>query len=424
MGWVGDAVRRVVKFGGVVLATPEKVREMAGAIPPMISAGDEVAVVVSAMGDTTNRLHKTFLTTTAGEYEEADLERYLTLGEEESALAFAAALRSMQQKAKAILPRDAGFPVRVRISGPLPPLMGEKGNEPRPFSLREPACQKAVQEVILPLLKAGVVPVVCGFAARDQRGRIITLGRGASDLTAFILAHLLNADELLLVKDVEGVYTADPRFTSSRRRISFLTSRELEMLTGAGSGVLHPSAVRFMTKKTAIRIVPPGEDKWEKTGTIVQPVSPVSISACEEPVAVVSFIGHGFSRFPSLLNPLSQALESLHIPVHSITFSDDLVAFYIPEKSCEQAYEAMSRQALRISAITSSTIKKGLGKITLSSPEFIYQPGVLEKMLRPISRKGINIWEIVTLHSDIHIFIEYKDVSAVLEILQKGREGR
>ncbi len=417
-------MRRVIKFGGAVLATPEKLREMAGTIPPMISDGDEVAVVVSAMGDTTDRLHKIFIDATAGEYEEAELERYLILGEEAATMAFAACLRSMKQKAKAILPRDTGFPVQVRISGPLPPLSGEKGNEPRPFELRESACQKRVRDVLLPLLEARVVPVVCGFAARDQRGRIITLGRGASDLSAFILAHLLNADELLLIKDVEGVYTADPRFTSTRRRISFLTSRELEMLAGAGSRVLHPSAVRFMAEKTAIRILPAGEEKWEKTGTVVHPVSRVSLSFCEEPLAVVSFIGHGFSRFPTLLNPLSEALESLHIPVHSVTLSDDLVAFYIPEKSCEQAYEVMSRQALRISAITSSTIKKGLGKITLSSPEFIYQPGVMERMLRPISRKGINIWEIVTLHSDIHLFVEHKDVASVLEILHRGSEGR
>ncbi|MGH8104469.1 MAG: hypothetical protein ACREJQ_08115, partial [bacterium] len=135
----------------------------------------------------------------------------------------------------------------------------------------------------------------------------------------------------------------------------------------------------------------------------------------------VTFIGHDFSRYPSLVFSLATAAESLKIPILSISFTDEIIAFYLPEHRADEAYVAMTKGVSRVSSITSSTVRRGLGRITLSSPDFIHQPGAVARVTTPISGAGINIWEIVTVHSEIHLYVDYSDLDAVLSLLQPAK---
>lgn len=412
-------MRKIVKCGGAVLATPEHIRRIAASVRALREDGNEVAVVVSAMGDRTNALHKSFLEATGGKFRPEDFERYIILGEVEAAELFAATLNSAGVPARAFTPFSDLWPIVVRMPR-ITAAAAEKINEEKKFTLNRAESIKRVKRGVLKDLKAGRVPVVCGFAALDTRGHIVTLGRGGSDLSAVLLAKLLDAEEIVLVKDVEGVYSADPRLARQKRRISVISSRDLEVLTRSGSRVVHPSSLRLMPKDTTLRIVSYKDKDWDESGTEVRFEESAAITKTPHPVAVITFIGHDFSRYPSLVFTLASAAECLKIPILSISFTDEIIAFYLPEKKADEAYVAMTKGASRVSAITSSTVRKGLGRITMSSSDFIHQPGAVARVVAPIARAGINIWEIVTVHSDIHLYIDFSDLDPVLSLLRSN----
>jgi bifunctional aspartokinase / homoserine dehydrogenase 1 len=96
------------------------------------------------------------------------------------------------------------------------------------------------REILLPLLEAGIVPVVTGFIGATQDGRITTLGRNSSDFSGALIAHVVNAEELVIWTDVDGIYTANPRESAEARLLHELSYEEAHALAASGAKVLHP----------------------------------------------------------------------------------------------------------------------------------------------------------------------------------------
>jgi aspartate kinase len=214
----------VVKFGGTSLGTAARVRRAARRLRAHARAGRRVVVVVSAAGGATDRIARLLAAVSRGRPAPRETDRALATGEDLSAALLASALAALGVPARSLRGGEAG----VRAEG------GHCGGR---IARVDPAPLRA-------LLDAGIVPVVSGFQGARADGETVTLGRGASDLSAVAIAAELGAAECHIITDVEGVFDRDPRIDDTARFFPRLTHGELLRLAESGAKVVHAEAAR------------------------------------------------------------------------------------------------------------------------------------------------------------------------------------
>lgn len=219
----------VQKYGGTSVGSLALIRSVAAQIARVRQRGDSVAVVVSAMGDSTDRLVDLARELVA-EPDARELDALLATGEQVSVALLAMALRAQGVAAKSY----TGAQVRVQTS--------ETHGKARIEAIETGRLQADLQ--------SGCIPVVAGFQGVSASGDVTTIGRGGSDTTAVALAVALRADECQILTDVDGVFTTDPRMVPDARCLPRLSFEEMLELAGQGSRVLHLRAVEFAKKYT------------------------------------------------------------------------------------------------------------------------------------------------------------------------------
>jgi aspartate kinase len=217
----------VQKYGGTSVGSVELIRRVADKVAAVRAAGDNVAVVVSAMGDSTDRLVD-LASGIAREPNPREMDVLLSTGEQVSIALVAMALCERGVPARSF----TGSQIRVRTT-----------NTHRRARITDVETTR-LRETI----DAGIVPVVAGFQGIDDAGDITTIGRGGSDTSAVALAVALKADECQILTDVDGVYTTDPRLVPEARRLDRVSFEEMLELAGQGSRVLHLRSVEFAAK--------------------------------------------------------------------------------------------------------------------------------------------------------------------------------
>jgi aspartate kinase len=217
----------VQKYGGTSVGSPELIREVAVRIARLRARGVDVAVVVSAMGDHTDRLVDLAREVSAHPHPR-ELDSLLSTGEQVSVSLLAMALH------------DVGVPARSLVGFQVPM---------RTTAVHGKARIEGIDgQRLAAIIAEGAVPVVAGFQGINAAGDITTIGRGGSDTTAVAVAVALGADECQILTDVDGVYTTDPRMVPAARRLPRLTFEEMLELAGQGARVLHLRAVEFAAK--------------------------------------------------------------------------------------------------------------------------------------------------------------------------------
>ena len=214
----------VRKYGGSSLATPELVRGVAARVAELAATGRPVVVVVSAMGDATDRL-VALAGQLADRPDPRELDQLLATGEQVSAAVLALALTRRGVDAVSLTGDQAG----IEVTG---------GPGAGTIAAIDP-------DRILDGLSRGRVVVVAGFQGRDAGGELRTLGRGGSDTTAVALAVALGAAECEICTDVEGVRTADPRIVPDTRPVPSISYEAMSELARGGARVLHPRSVEL-----------------------------------------------------------------------------------------------------------------------------------------------------------------------------------
>jgi aspartate kinase len=217
----------VQKYGGTSVGSVELIQRVAEKVAAVRARGEQIAVVVSAMGDSTDRLVD-LAAGIAREPDAREMDVLLATGEQVSIALLAMALCERGIPARSF----TGSQVRVRTT-----------------SVHRRARILDVEvDRVRAALDRGEVPVVAGFQGVDDDGNITTIGRGGSDTSAVALAVALKADECQILTDVDGVYTTDPRMVPEAKLLSRISFEEMLELAGQGSRVLHLRAVEFAAK--------------------------------------------------------------------------------------------------------------------------------------------------------------------------------
>src|SRR6056297_1489924 len=222
----GGRMRIVAKFGGTSVADGDRINRAADSIAAAVEAGHEVAVVVSAMGGTTDVL----LDEMKFDATEADRAEIVSMGERTSVRMLKGALEARGIDAEFLEPGRDNWPI----------ITDEYGEV-------DVDVTRARAEDCAESMAGGVVPVITGFLAEDHDGTITTLGRGGSDTTAVMLGNYMGADEVVIVTDVEGVMTGDPNVVEGARNVGEITVDELRNLSFRGAEVVAPSALTYKT---------------------------------------------------------------------------------------------------------------------------------------------------------------------------------
>ena len=248
----------VQKYGGTSVADADRIRQVAARVMKTKAAGYDVAVVVSAMGDTTDDL-LALAKKISPNPERRELDMLLSAGERISMALLSMAIRELGGDAISFTGSQSGIITNDRH-------VDARIIEVRPFRVQDE-------------LARGRVVVIAGYQGVSYRREVTTLGRGGSDTTAVAMAAALGAEYCEICSDVDGVYTSDPRVVPTARRIGTLSYEETQELAEAGAKVLNAQAVEFAKEKgiaiyaRATASVLPGQDP-SSDGTVVRKFAP------------------------------------------------------------------------------------------------------------------------------------------------------
>jgi len=390
------ADRVVIKFGGADLATGEKIRKAAEMV--LASGLKEIVVVVSAMADATDSL--VGVMSQIGNVTDRDYAEIVSMGERTSARIFCSALRSLGANAVYLEPAREGWPIVTDSS----------------FRDAEPDIEKTREKVKLylePLLGKKIV-VICGFLGQDEDGNITTLGRGGSDTTAMVLANCLRAREIILVKETEGVMSADPKMVPEAKPLSKMDIHEMFALAHGGAKIIKAEALKYKLPDQTLRVVSFSNGiaggGTEITGVFNSASSEISEKRGLVAVSLVcDIVPRNMSRlFGSLGNRTIYGISTGKGSLTIFTSSEDLRTL------------VNSLHSLNAGKALSS--RGNVGLIELTHPDFIDSPGWIARISGALASGNINIIEITTSKATINIFIDESKIDDAVKVVRDALE--
>jgi aspartate kinase len=265
----------------------------------------------------------------------------------------------------------------------------------------------------------GVVPVVTGFLAQDHDGNITTLGRGGSDTTAVMLGKYLEADEVVIVTDVEGVMTGDPRVVEGARNVGKITVDELRNLSFRGAEVVAPSALSYKTGDLDVRVVHYQHGDLLTGGTSIEGQFENLIDLREGKLACLTVAGRAIRNTPGILEQLSHAMADADINVDAVASGLDSVTYYVDQERAEDTEAALHETVVGSDALSSVTVEDDIAVVRVTGGELPNQPGVLRSILEPIADAHINLLDVITSATSVAVFVHWEDREETLRIIQE-----
>jgi aspartate kinase len=389
-------MRVVAKFGGTSLGDGGRVTRAADSIAAAVDQGHEVAVVASAMGNTTDEL----LDDIAYDATEADRAEIVSMGERTAVRMLKGALAARGVDAVFLEPGEDRWPVITDEYGELDV---------------EATTERA--SVLASDLDA-VVPVVTGFLGEDHQGNVTTLGRGGSDTTAVMLGKFMDADEVVIVTDVEGVMTGDPRVVEGARNVGEITVDELRSLSFRGAEVVAPSALSYKDAGMDVRVVHYQHGDLLTGGTSIEGEFQSLIDLQEYPVAGLTVAGRAIRNRPGILADLSGRLAEKDLNIDAVSSGLDSITFYLEEDLAEQAETLLHEEVVTEEALSSVTVETDLAAIRVTGGELPSKPGVIKRIIDPLSEAHINLFDVITSATTVSVFVPWDDRERALKLVQ------
>lgn len=436
-------MRLVMKFGGTSVDGLKGVSRVAEISSEFISRGDEVVLVISAMAGVTDSLirlveeasrgNKEFVSESLEWLREKHLNAVKAISREELRAEASRLIGEGLEELKNVLmgvsvlkeatPRtrdyvlsfgerlstpivaykliDLGFKARYLTGWDAGIVTDENFGRARPIM---DLTEERVRRVVEPLLESGVTPVITGFIAATIDGKITTLGRGGSDYTASIIGACIDADEVWIWTDVDGVMTADPKVVSEAKTVPRLSYDEAAEMAHFGAKVLHPPMIKPVKKKSIpIRVKntfnPRSEgtlitSQAENRGKVVKAVG-LNNKVCILTVREVESMDLNYL----LRNIVGWAGEVI---LASQSFPAGSISVIIPAERMSEVKEVLERQGFR------AEWEDDVSLIAVIGSGMRGVPGIAAKVFKAVAERGINIRMIVQGPSELNITLVVK----------------
>lgn len=394
----------VKKFGGSSVANRERIFNVARRCIEDYKKGNDVIVVLSAMGDTTDELLELAQSINPNA-PKRELDMLLTTGEQVSVALMAMAFHSYDVPAISL----NAFQVRMHCTA-------RYGNA---------RFKRIDAERIQHELEARKIVIVTGFQGINKYDDYSTLGRGGSDTTAVALAAALHADKCEIYTDVDGVYTADPRIVKNARKIDEIIYDEMLELATSGAKVLHNRSVE-MAKKYGVELVVRSSLTSEE-GTVVKEVVKMEkmlITGVAADRNTVRISAIGVKDEPGIAFKIFNTLAKNNINVDIILQSVGRngtkdISFTVSEEDLKEALAILEekKEVLTIKELTYST---DVAKVSIVGAGMLSNPGVAAKMFESLFNSNININMISTSEIRITVLIDEKDTEKAMIAIHDG----
>ena len=394
----------VQKYGGTSVGDASRIRDVAARVAARRKAGDDVVVIVSAMGDTTDDLLR-LSTEVSGNEHPREMDMLLTAGERVSMALLAMAIQDLDVEALSFTGSQAGILTDTTHGG-------AKIRDIRPFRVTE-------------ALDAGQVVIVAGFqGVSPDTKEITTLGRGGSDATAAAMAAALGADACEIYTDVDGVFTADPRVVDSARRIDEISFDEMLELAAAGARVLMPRAVEFGMRFGVPLYVASsfhdGPGTWGKEKTMEQAI----VRGIAHDTAATKITVHGVPDRPgvaaALFEPLAGEGVSVDMIVQNVSESGITdISFTVPREHADVARTVAEAMASEVGA-RGVDVASEIARLSIVGSGMRAEPGVAATMFRELADEGVNIDMISTSSIRVSCVIDESDVERAMQRLHRA----
>lgn len=391
----------VQKFGGSSVADAAKIKRVAGIIADTYADDNDVVVVLSAQGDTTDDLIEKAIEINP-KPSKRELDMLLTTGEQISISLCAMALEKM------------GLPV-ISLTGW---QIGLKTNS----DYGNARIKSINAERIRRELDKRHIVIVAGFQGINKYDDVTTLGRGGSDTTAVAIAVELGADLCQIYTDVEGVYTADPRIVPNARKLDEITYDDMIELASLGAQVLHNRSV-LMAKRYNMNLEVLSS-YVRKPGTIVKEVTKmeklkISGVAKDSNIARIALIG--LEDEPGKAFKLFKVLERNDINVDIILQSigrDNTkdISFTVAKTDLERACEALEAKRSEV-GFDHINIDDNVAKVSIVGAGMLHTPGIAAKMFEALYNAKINIHMISSSETKLSVLISGDDATRAVQVI-------
>ena len=387
----------VLKFGGTSVGSVDLIKSAAQIIKKEYDLGHNIAVVVSAMSGTTNKLIENINLINSenkNAHDDAEYDAIVASGEQITSGLMALALKDLNIDARSWL----GWQLPIYTSG----------------NHRHSVISKIEDEKIINGFKNRQVAVVAGFQGVGSDGRITTIGRGGSDNTAVFLASALNAERCDIYTDVNGVYTTDPRMADNVKRLNKISYEEMIEMSSQGDKVLQTSSVESAINHN-VKVQVRSTFHPDDMGTVIsdevmnnesKAVSGVAYSKDEAKITVIGLVDQ-----PGIAATIFNALSNKSINVDMIVQNNFIerketnLTFTVPVTDLDQSVKILDdlKSSINYEKVIS---ENNLSKVSIIGAGMRNQPGIAAKMFDCLSKNNINIEVISTSEIKISVLID------------------
>ncbi len=400
-----------MKFGGTSMAGIERIRNVAQRVKREVDAGNQVAVVVSAMAGDTDRLVG-FCREASALYDPREYDAVVSSGEQVTSGLLAIALQAI------------GVPARSWLGWQLPIRTSDAHATARIESIDTTALDES--------LANGEVAVIPGFQGVTDANRITTLGRGGSDTSAVAMAAAMQADRCDIYTDVDGVYTTDPRIVPRARKLARVTYEEMLELASVGAKVLQTRSVGLaMKEKVRVRVLSSFDDSRDEDGyrgTLIvgeeevtdmerQLITGIAHDKNEAKITLVA-VPDRPGAVASIFAPLAGAGINVDMIVQNIAHSTGStdVTFTVPSAELARALDTLEKAKTDI-GFQKVLHDTRVAKVSVVGVGMRSHAGVASTMFTALADRGINIQAITTSEIKVSVLIEEDYTELAVRVL-------
>jgi len=391
----------VQKYGGTSVGDADRIKAVAARVAESHRAGNQVVVVVSAMGDSTDRLHD-LAAEVSGGHHPREMDMLLTAGERISMALLAMAIGDNDVEAMSLTGSQAGI------------LTDTSHGEAKIRAIRAVRVKEG--------LDLGKVVIVAGFqgVAPDTK-EITTLGRGGSDATAVAMAAFLEADVCEIYTDVDGVFTADPRVVPNARKLDEVSFDEMLELAAAGAGVLMMRSVEFARRFNVPLHVRSsfheGEGTWVKENTMED----AAVTGVAHDLSEVKLMVQGVPDRPgvasALFEPLSRAGVNVDMIVQNTSHDGRTdISFTVSRSDADRALAVAETAAEELEA-GGVSLDDTIAKVSVVGAGMRTHPGIAATMFSVLAENDINIAMISTSSIRVSCVIDAAVAEQAVQLL-------
>lgn len=369
----------------------------------------KVVAVISAMGKTTDEL---LGIAKAAAQSQDHVDDIIAMGERTSARVFTSALAKEGIK--------AGY---LDVEDPDWPLITDEKHGDANVMLHE--TKERAQKSISARLEKLDVCVLPGFIGKTKAGRVTTIGRGGSDSTAYVVGGALNAERIILVSDVSGIMSADPKLVDAPRRIEEISVEKLVGLADSGVKFIHKKSLSYKPKHVDVKLISNQSESIEADGTRITGAMPdLEVEAIsKEPAAAITIVGKELSSDPATMVELFNQVASEKSSLLGFSANHDAIVLYCLEKDAEKLSKKLHAHFLSFKQMLGLSLRKDLAVLRINGIGLQETPGSMARVADALTSQRINIFGEFTVMSQIFVLVPYSEEKRARELVSHALDA-